>query len=159
MNLPVSILHKSPKMKRWTLFLAAICLLCFFSCSKNKGTGGADTGLVGKWVLAKSCVCNVCRDSNAIDNSQTIQIISNGQVQLSGLVGNVEEQYPGTYTVTRQQGGDILNITLDAPAPPNFLYIPGSVIFSKTATTLLLNLNTPFANPCLYQNTYVPVSK
>jgi len=148
---------KITSMNRWFLFFAAIYLLSVSGCSKNTTAGHLDKTLVGKWLLVKSCVCGYCKDSNSVNNNQTIVFTSGGEVQLSGSVGDKEQYYSGTYTLSPQSGNTILNITMDAPVPHDFLYIPGSVIYSQTIITLVLNLNTPFGNPCLYQNTYVSV--
>ena len=144
-------------MKNYFLFLVAINAVAFISCSKKQDANVAES-LVGKWVLTKSCVCSSCTDSNAVDNNQTLLFSSDGQVQISGSVGDTEQHYSGTYTVTPQAYGKVLYINVDPGGPENFLYIPGSIILSESATTLVLNLNTPFANACLYQNTYVAVS-
>ena len=139
-------------MRSWTFFFAGIFALSFFSCSKHSSAGDPATGLVGTWVLSKSCVCNTCTDSNSF-NHQTLIFRSGGQVDLYGSVGDAEGHASGTYAVTQHPDGNILNITLNA-GTPDFLFIPGAVIYVETRTTLILNLNTPFGNPCLYQNTY-----
>ncbi len=127
------------------------------SCSKKNALGVAGESLVGKWVLTKSCVCGSCKDSSSFDNNQTLVFSSNGQVELTGSVGDAEQHWAGSYSISQQPGGKVLNITLNPGAPLNFLYIPGSVIYSASATTLVLDLGTPFANQCLYQNTYAAV--
>src|SRR5258708_1044779 len=119
-------LSKIVRMKNWALFFAAIYFLAFSSCTK-KTTIGSNKTLVGKWVLSKSFVCDRCSDANPVGNNQTIVFTSDGRVELSGSVGDTEQHYSGTYSVTQQPNDKILNITLDAPAPKDFLYIPGSI--------------------------------
>ena len=138
-------------MRNWTLFLATIYLLSVFSCAKDTPA----SNLVGKWVLSKYCVCNSCTNASPTGNHQTLIFKANGQVDLYGSVGDTEKHYSGIYAVTQQAGYNILNITLEAAAPKDFLYIPGAIIYAETKTNLVLNLSTPFGNPCLYQNTYV----
>jgi hypothetical protein len=143
-------------MKNYFLFFGAMIMAASVSCSK-KTNQVATESLVGKWVLTKSCVCGACKDSSSFDNNQTLIFSSNGQVQLTGSVGDAEQHWVGSYSTSQQLGGKVLNITLDSGAPVNFLYIPRSVIYSESAPTLILNLSTPFANQCLYQNTYAAV--
>jgi len=143
---------KIPLMKNYFLF----CLMCwmamFFSCSKKPFE---NFGLAGKWVLTKICVCNTCRDTIPFYENQTIVFSLNGQIDLFGAVGDTQRHYSGTYVVTQQSYGKVLNIDLNAPdSLKDFLYIPGSIINSQTKTQLVLELATPFSNPCAYINTY-----
>jgi hypothetical protein len=139
-------------MKNYFLFIGVIIVIALVSCSKKN-----VEGIVGKWALTKSCVCGACKDSNSVDNNQTLVFSSDGKVELSGPVGNTEQHYTGSYSISQQSYGKVLNITLTSGSPANFLYIPGSVIYSESATTLILSLNTPFANQCLYQNTFAAI--
>jgi hypothetical protein len=142
-------------MKANLLFFVIIGLLMFPACSKN-----TSITLAGKWVLTRSCVCNACSDTIPFYKNQTLVFGADGQVQLFGAVGNTMQYYSGTYSVTQQTYGKVLNINLNAPdSNKSFLYIPGSVIYSETETTLVLKLNTPFSNVCAYQNTYTAASK
>jgi hypothetical protein len=144
-------------MKNYFLFFCAMIIFQFISCSKKNVEDKTGQSIAGKWVLTKSCVCGLCNDSNSVDNNQTLVFSLDGKVQLSGSVGDAEQHYSGTYTVAQQAEGNVLNISLDNGGPANFLYVPGSVIYSGSATSLVLDLSTPFANACLYQNTYAAV--
>jgi hypothetical protein len=151
-------INKIVRMKNYFLFFAAFFMAAFFSCSKNTPGGYVNPTLVGKWVLTKICVCNSCIDTIPVNETETLVFSSNGQVQVFGWVGNIEQHFSGTYSVAQQPYGKVLNIHPDAAdSGKYFLYIPGSVIYSETGTTLVLDLNTPFSNPCLYQNTYTAV--
>ena len=142
-------------MKNCFFFCAALWMVIFFSCSKKTSV---QYGLVGKWVLTKICVCNSCIDTIPSYQNQTLVFLLNGQVQLFGAVGNSQQSYSGTYSITQQSYGKVLNINLDAPdSAKNFLYIPGSIINSETGSQLVVELNTPFANLCAYVNTYTAV--
>lgn len=109
-------------------------------------------------MLTKICVCNSCIDTIAFYQTQTIVFSSNGQVDLYGVVGNSEQHYSGTYSVTQQSHEKVLNIDLVAPdSAKSFLFVPGSIIISETSTKLVLELNAPYANVCAYVNTYTAV--
>ena len=141
-------------MKNYFFILVSLWAVLFFSCSKKT----PSTTLVGKWKLTKICVCNSCIDTIAFYQTQTIVFSLNGQVDLYGVVGNSQQHYSGTYSVTQQSHGKLLNIDLTAPdSAKNFLFIPGSIINSETRTKLVLELNTPYANVCGYVNTYTAV--
>jgi hypothetical protein len=140
-------------VKKALFFCMMIAILAFSACSKT-----SSSTLVGKWVLTKSCACNSCTQPIASYQSQAIVFSSDGRVQLYESAGNSELHYSGSYSVSKQANGKILNINVDAPdSIQNFLYIPGSVIISETSGTLVLSLNTPFANMCAYINTYTSV--
>jgi hypothetical protein len=129
--------------------------MVFFSCSRNAPEVYMNPTIAGKWVLTKSCVCNSCTDTISFYKSQTLVFSRNGQVDLFGAIGNSEQHYSGTYILTQQSYGKILNINLDSPdSNKSFLNIPGSIIQSETGQSLVLELNTPFSNPCAYVNTY-----
>ena len=141
-------------MKNYFFILVSLWAVLFFSCSKKT----SPTTLVGKWMLTKICVCNSCIDTIAFNQTQTIVFSLNGQVDLYGVVGNSQQHYSGTYSVTQQSYGKLLNIDLIAPdSDTNFLFVPGSIINSETSTKLVLELNTPYANACTYANTYTAV--
>jgi hypothetical protein len=141
-------------MRKCLFILVSLWTILFFSCSKK----AAPTSLVGKWMLTKICVCDSCMDTIADHQTQTIVFSSNGQVDLYGAVGNSEQHYSGTYSVTQQSSGKVLNIDLTAPdSAKNFLFVPGSIINAETRTNLVLELNTPYANVCAYVNTYTAV--
>jgi hypothetical protein len=138
-------------MKNYFLTCVGLSVLLFFSCSKKISTDS----LVGKWVLTKICVCNACIDTIGFYQTQTLVFSLGGQVDLYGAVGNAEQHYSGTFSVTQQSYGKVLNIDLNAPdSVKNFLFVPGSIISSETSTKLVLELNTPYANACAYVNTY-----
>jgi hypothetical protein len=146
-------------MKNHFLFVSAMSMLIFFSCSRNSSGGYVNPTIVGKWILTKSCVCNSCIEGNPFSRREILIFSSGGQVDLSGYFRNVETHYTGTYSIIQQSYGRVLNINLNtADTNKNFLYVPGSVIYFQSGTTLVLNLSTPFANPCLYQNTYAAVA-
>jgi len=124
------------------------------SCSKKISA----TGLVGTWSLTKICVCDACMDTIGFYQTQTLVFSLTGQVDLYGAVGNALRHYSGTYQVTPQAYGRVLDIDLIAPdADKHFLFIPGSLINSESNTKLVLALNTPYANPCAYVNTYTAI--
>ncbi len=139
-------------MKNCFLFCVMFWMAMFFSCSKKAFENSA---LAGKWVLTKICVCNSCTDTITTNENETLVFSLNGQVDLFGAVGDTQRHYSGTYIVTQQSYGKILNINLNAPdSVKNFLFVPGSIISSQTTTQLVLELATPFSNPCAYKNTY-----
>jgi hypothetical protein len=141
-------------MKNYFFIVVSLWTVLFFACSKKI----SPTTLVGKWMLTKICVCNSCIDTIAFYQTQTIVFSLNGQVDLYGAVGNSEQHYSGTYSVTQQPYGKVLNIDLVAPdSAKDFLFVPGSIINSETSTKLVLELNTPYANVCAYVNTYTAV--
>jgi hypothetical protein len=141
-------------MKNYFFILVSLWTGLFFSCSKRV----PPTTLVGKWMLTKICVCNSCIDTIASHQTQTIVFSLNGQVDLYGAVGNSEQHYSGTYSVTQQSYGKVLNVDLIAPdSAKSFLFVPGSIINSETRSKLVLELNTPYANMCAYVNTYTAV--
>lgn len=141
-------------MKNYFFILMSLWTVLFFSCSKKV----SPTTLIGKWTLTKICVCDSCIDKIAFYQSQTIVFSLNGQVDLYGSVGNSDQHYSGTYSITQQSSGKVLNIELIAPdSAKNFLFVPGSIITSETSTKLVLELNTPYANVCAYVNTYTAV--
>jgi hypothetical protein len=144
-------------MRGYFHVFATILMVTFFSCSRKTTDAFTNSSLVGKWVLTKSCICGSCKEANSLTYKLTLVFSASGQLQLSGSEGNSVHHYSGTYWVTHQSGWDILNINLDSTAAKYFLYLPGSIIFSETETTLTLDLNTPFANPCLYRNAYTAV--
>ncbi len=135
--------------------ITLLVLVYFFACTKSKPQQTVQNdAIVGKWKLTKSCRCDTCIDSSAF-NYQVLEFSPDGHYQITAVVGDPIFQCKGTYTITHQSNGDILNIKMDSNCPADFFYIPGSHIYSETGTTLILDLNTPFANPCLYRNTYV----
>ena len=141
-------------MKNCFFIMVSLWTVLFFSCSKKT----SPTTLVGKWMLTKICVCNSCIDTIAFYQTQTIVFSLNGQVDLYGVVGSSEQHYSGTYSITQQSYGKLLNIDLTAPdSAKNFLFIPGSIINYETSSKLVLELNTPYANVCGYVNTYTAV--
>ena len=124
-------------MKNYFFILVSLWTVLFSSCSKKT----APITLVGKWMLTKICICNSCVDTIAFYQAQTIVFSLNGQVDLYGAVGNSEQHYSGTYSVTQQSNGKVLNIDLNAPgSAKDFLFVPGSVISSETSTKLVLEL-------------------
>src|SRR5579862_6427679 len=100
-------------MKNYFLFFGAVIIAQFISCSKKNVEGITSQSIVGKWILTKSCVCGLCKDSNSVDNNQTLVFSSDGKVQLSGSVGDAEQRYSGTYSIAQQAEGKVLNISLD----------------------------------------------
>ena len=144
-------------MKNYFAFIVALSILVFFSCSKNTSNSFTNPTIIGKWVLTKSCACNSCIDTIAFYQSESIIFSVGKKVQIFSASGNAERRDTGSYSITQQGNNKILNVALATDSNKNFLFIPGSIISSETGTTLMLDLNTPYANLCTYENTYTAV--
>lgn len=137
--------------------LALTIVFFVFSCSKR---GGSAALLTGHWALTRQCVCSTCTDSISESDAQTLDFTSDGKIQLTGDVSGSRRSFSGDYLFSGPGNTGVLNVTLDAPDSfKHFLFIPGAEIISVSSATLVLNMNTPYANPCQYQNQYTLLSR
>ncbi|MGH2564979.1 MAG: hypothetical protein ACRDE5_10720, partial [Ginsengibacter sp.] len=142
---------------RGRILLILLAAMYFFACTKSSQPQAVqNNSIFGKWKLTMSCHCDTCIDSSAF-NSQLLEFLPDSTFQVTAVQGDPVRQCTGTYSIDQQPGGDILNIKMDTTCTPDFLYIPGSRIHSQTSTTLVLDLNVKFGNPCIYRNTYVMI--